>query len=99
MLGIVTLVNFFYYVIVLLVPQLRARLVLFNVDSNKHDVKHLMYSLIIAFYPSLSSTNVQNKTFESSAPALENYMDHGTMKIGEKTPLQDQQARSSPTDV
>ncbi|VDN36144.1 unnamed protein product [Cylicostephanus goldi] len=44
-----------------------------------------------AYYPALSS-----------APMLEDYMDHGTMKIGEKStppPPLDQPARHSPTDV
>uniref|UniRef100_A0A0K0D4Q0 Innexin n=1 Tax=Angiostrongylus cantonensis TaxID=6313 RepID=A0A0K0D4Q0_ANGCA len=35
----------------------------------------------------------------SSAPTLEDYMDHGTIKIGEKDAQADQSARRSPTDV
>ncbi|PIO75208.1 hypothetical protein TELCIR_02764 [Teladorsagia circumcincta] len=51
-------------------------------------------------FPPRQSSNQGYFPALSSAPMLEDYMDHGTMRIGEKVdPQADHSSRRSPTDV
>ncbi|KAK6744430.1 hypothetical protein RB195_011251 [Necator americanus] len=164
-LGIVTVINFFYFLVVMLLPALRAKLVLLNMDADRnrglsqnemkrfiHECLHPDGVLLLRFVrehvggrvafdltnrlfamyaesDSRSDTSMKRQPISpiekysrpphlgpyprhppthgyypalSSAPILEDYMDHGTMKIGEKSPPPpslDQPTRHSPTDV
>ncbi|CAJ0598406.1 unnamed protein product [Cylicocyclus nassatus] len=163
-LGVVTIINFFYFFCVMLVPTLRAKLVLFNIDTKRnrglsqgemrrfiHECLHPDGVLLLQFVrehvggriafdlvnrlftmyaesDNFSNTSTKKQPISpiekysrpphlsnyprdparayypalSSAPMLEDYMDHGTMKIGEKNtppPPLDQPPRHSPTDV
>ncbi|KAJ1369632.1 hypothetical protein KIN20_031126 [Parelaphostrongylus tenuis] len=143
-LGVVTITNFLYFSIVMLVPFFRAKLVYVNFDSGSNECLHLDGVLLLQFvrehaggrtafellnkvYAIFSeSNNLPNDPmkkqpispiekysrpphfvgfngqpssnqgyypFISSAPVLEDYIDHGTMKIGEKDAQADQSAR------
>ncbi|KAK5977657.1 Innexin [Trichostrongylus colubriformis] len=161
---IATIVNFIYFAIVMAIPPLRSKLILFNIDTDRnrgmaqcelkrfvkeclhpdgvlllqfvreHVGGRVAYDLVNKLFEQFSENdNSSNHSMKkqplsspiekytrpphflgfparqssnqgyfpvSSAPMLEDYMDHGTMRIGEKVdPQADHSSRRSPTDV
>lgn len=160
--GVTTITNFIYFAVVMVIPPLRAKLVLFNIDRDRnrgmaqcemkrfvkeclhpdgvlllqfvreHVGGRVAYDLVNKIYEifaehDIASNNSMKKQPSSpiekysrpphflgfprqssnqgyfpalsSAPMLEDYMDHGTMRVSEKDPQADHSSRRSPTDV